>query len=152
MTGRSGPEPVSAELTELSLSIAGRGEVSAVALRPPGCRSLLVLGHGAGAGMHHAFMENLALALAEGIVREDDEAPARHVDGEGLEVGLRLRIGVPVSRNEEDRGRAAGDGRRDVEMRGDLHAGERLVDELLDPVAVALERAGAAHVPGPRLG
>jgi predicted alpha/beta-hydrolase family hydrolase len=52
------------DLTDLSLSVAGRGEVSALCQKPPGCRHFLVLGHGAGAGMHHAFMDNLAQALA----------------------------------------------------------------------------------------
>ena len=40
------------------------GEVSAVADRPDDARWLLVLAHGAGAGMAHPFMEALALALA----------------------------------------------------------------------------------------
>lgn len=56
---------MTAALTDLTLSVAGRGEVSAVALRPPDCRFFLVLGHGAGAGMHHPFMENLAHALSD---------------------------------------------------------------------------------------
>lgn len=53
------------EVTDLTLSVAGRGEVSAICLKPPGCRYFLVLGHGAGAGMHHPFMETLAQALAD---------------------------------------------------------------------------------------
>ena len=40
------------------------GEVEACLLRPPGAHSLLVCGHGAGAGMRHAFMESNAHALA----------------------------------------------------------------------------------------
>lgn len=44
------------------------GEVSALLLRSAGARWLLVLGHGAGAGMRHAFMEALAPRLcARGI-------------------------------------------------------------------------------------
>ena len=42
---------------------AGR-EVSALLLMPAAPRHLLVLAHGAGAGMNHAFMEKLAHALA----------------------------------------------------------------------------------------
>ena len=42
----------------------GTGEVSGLILRPPDARCLLVLAHGAGAGMRHAFMEALAEALA----------------------------------------------------------------------------------------
>jgi len=35
------------------------GDVSAELVRPEGTRWLLVLAHGAGAGMRHAFMENM---------------------------------------------------------------------------------------------
>ncbi len=40
------------------------GEVSAILSRPPNAESLLVLAHGAGAGMTHPFMESLATELA----------------------------------------------------------------------------------------
>ena len=40
------------------------GEVSAVLSRPTGADALLVLGHGAGAGMQHAFMVELAACLS----------------------------------------------------------------------------------------
>jgi uncharacterized protein len=40
------------------------GEVSAILLRPDDARWLLVLGHGAGAGMRHRFMEAISAALA----------------------------------------------------------------------------------------
>ncbi len=40
------------------------GEVSAILLKPPECRALLVLGHGAGASMRHRFMDGMAEALA----------------------------------------------------------------------------------------
>jgi predicted alpha/beta-hydrolase family hydrolase len=44
---------------------AGSGpEVSAVLLRPPQATALLVLGHGAGAGMHHRFMDAITHRLA----------------------------------------------------------------------------------------
>ena len=39
------------------------GKVSALLDRPRAARALLVMGHGAGAGMHHVFMEALAKAL-----------------------------------------------------------------------------------------
>ncbi len=53
--------------SELKLITDG-GEVSALSLVPPEPRWLLVLGHGAGAGMRHPFMEELAEILAaEGI-------------------------------------------------------------------------------------
>src|SRR2546422_1391479 len=40
------------------------GEVSALLLRPEEARWLLVLGHGAGAGMRHPFMEAISGQLA----------------------------------------------------------------------------------------
>jgi predicted alpha/beta-hydrolase family hydrolase len=40
------------------------GEVSALLLRPPHAKALLVLAHGAGAGMRHKFMEEVAQKLA----------------------------------------------------------------------------------------
>ena len=39
------------------LATQSSGQVSAVLLRPEDARSLYVFGHGAGAGMRHAFME-----------------------------------------------------------------------------------------------
>src|SRR3984957_11695321 len=43
-------------------------EVSALLLAPPKPKYLLVLGHGAGAGMNHPFMTNLSEALASASV------------------------------------------------------------------------------------
>lgn len=42
----------------------GRPEVSALLLRPPSAKVLYVLGHGAGAGMRHRFMQAMAEQLA----------------------------------------------------------------------------------------
>ena len=47
-----------------SFEVAGTS-VSALLLRPAGARALLVLGHGAGAGMRHVFMEEIAALLGE---------------------------------------------------------------------------------------
>lgn len=44
---------------------ASAGSVSAILLRPVSPSALLVLGHGAGAGMRHATMEAIAASLAE---------------------------------------------------------------------------------------
>jgi predicted alpha/beta-hydrolase family hydrolase len=44
--------------------VDGAREVSALLVMPAQARWLLVLGHGAGAGMHHPFMEELAEELA----------------------------------------------------------------------------------------
>lgn len=41
------------------------GEVSALLRQPSDARAFLVLAHGAGAGMRHAFLESIATALAE---------------------------------------------------------------------------------------
>jgi len=50
----------------LSIFISEKiGEVSALIIEPPVCRVMLVLAHGAGAGMTHRFMETFAIALAE---------------------------------------------------------------------------------------
>jgi predicted alpha/beta-hydrolase family hydrolase len=54
---------------EIRISVSERaGSVSGLIDRPRGARALLVLGHGAGADMHHRFMEAASDALvAEGI-------------------------------------------------------------------------------------
>lgn len=51
---------------ELLAIPVGPRSVSALLLRPPDARALLVLAHGAGAGMSHRFLEGLAAALAAG--------------------------------------------------------------------------------------
>lgn len=51
-------------LRELQITVTPRAVVSALYLRPGDAEWLLVLGHGAGAGMRHGFMEDLADALA----------------------------------------------------------------------------------------
>ncbi len=48
----------------LSFEVAGTS-VSALLARPVDATALLVLGHGAGAGMRHVFMEEMAALLAE---------------------------------------------------------------------------------------
>jgi predicted alpha/beta-hydrolase family hydrolase len=49
---------------QLRFAVEGGGEVSALLLQPAKARWLLVLAHGAGAGMSHPFMEKLANELA----------------------------------------------------------------------------------------
>jgi hypothetical protein len=46
-------------------AIENAGEVSAILLRPQNAESLLVLAHGAGAGMNHPFMAALVYKLAD---------------------------------------------------------------------------------------
>ena len=48
----------------LKLAVPDVGGVSALWLRPANARWLLVLAHGAGAGMNHPFLEKLAVELA----------------------------------------------------------------------------------------
>jgi predicted alpha/beta-hydrolase family hydrolase len=50
--------------TELRFAVCDVGEVSALVVQPPKARWLLVLAHGAGAGMNHPFLETLARELA----------------------------------------------------------------------------------------
>ena len=53
-----------AAVQHLRFGVEGGGEVSALLMRPAKARQLLVLAHGAGAGMSHPFMEMLAGELA----------------------------------------------------------------------------------------
>lgn len=53
-----------AAVEQLRIAVEGGGEVSALLCRPAKARRLLVLAHGAGAGMRHPFMEMLAAELA----------------------------------------------------------------------------------------
>jgi len=48
----------------IRFAVRDAGEVSAILLRPQNAESLLVLAHGAGAGMTHLFMDSLASELA----------------------------------------------------------------------------------------
>jgi predicted alpha/beta-hydrolase family hydrolase len=49
----------------LQFAVEGAGDVSAILMRPADARWLLVLAHGAGAGMTHPFLGKLAGELAE---------------------------------------------------------------------------------------
>jgi predicted alpha/beta-hydrolase family hydrolase len=48
----------------LTLGVEGSGTVSGLALGGDDCRAAYVFAHGAGAGMRHAFMAELATRLA----------------------------------------------------------------------------------------
>jgi predicted alpha/beta-hydrolase family hydrolase len=50
--------------TQLKVAVPNVGEVSALWLRPANARWLLMLAHGAGAGMRHPFLARLAAELA----------------------------------------------------------------------------------------
>jgi predicted alpha/beta-hydrolase family hydrolase len=65
MTGSgTPPERDRADAVALTLEVAGSGCVSALALGDDGCSAAYVFAHGAGAGMHHAFMADVARRLA----------------------------------------------------------------------------------------
>lgn len=51
-------------VAQLRIAVPGAGDVSGLMLEPADTVALLVLGHGAGAGMRHPFMEEVAAALA----------------------------------------------------------------------------------------
>jgi predicted alpha/beta-hydrolase family hydrolase len=53
------------ETRELKLDIEGVGTVSALLTKPANARACFVLAHGAGAGMRHSFMEQVAAGLAK---------------------------------------------------------------------------------------
>lgn len=57
----SEPDPPA---VSVRLEVPDVGSVSGLLLRPSNATSLLVFGHGAGAGMHHPFMEQMSAALA----------------------------------------------------------------------------------------
>ena len=57
---------MSGNIKELQFPVTERtGAVSALLMRPADARALLVLAHGAGAGMRHRFMEEVAVKLAD---------------------------------------------------------------------------------------
>lgn len=54
-----------AEPKKLIIRVENAGEISALLLQPPRSKSLLVLAHGAGAGINHPFLAALARDLGE---------------------------------------------------------------------------------------
>src|SRR5229473_3733461 len=50
---------------QLKLKVDGANNVSALLLRPLAARACFIFAHGAGAGMTHPFMEQVASGLAE---------------------------------------------------------------------------------------
>lgn len=56
---------MSPALTPLGIGLSAGASVSALLCAPPRASALFVFGHGAGAGMHHPFMADLAAALGE---------------------------------------------------------------------------------------
>src|SRR5262245_18794091 len=63
---RRAPMSPSRSAVEIRLQVSlGAGEVGALLLKPDDAEGMLVLGHGAGAGVRHPFMEALAQRLDE---------------------------------------------------------------------------------------
>lgn len=99
-------------LPEAPLTIATpAGEVSGLLLRPADARALLVLGHGAGAGMRHPFMASVSQRLAlhgiatlryqfpymeMGTGRPDSPAVATATVRAACAVGRREAAGLPL--------------------------------------------------------
>ena len=54
----------SSEPVPVEIDTTPAGGISGLLLQPPAANALLVLAHGAGAGMHHAFMGGISRALA----------------------------------------------------------------------------------------
>jgi len=72
-----------------------KGEVSALLMRPGNAGALLVLGHGAGTSMRHAFLEDLSAALAAvGIATFRYQFPYMERGGGGLDARPVLRATV----------------------------------------------------------
>jgi predicted alpha/beta-hydrolase family hydrolase len=95
----------------LAIPAGDAGELPGLLERPPDAHALLVLAHGAGAGMRHAFMEAAAQRLAErGVAtlryefpymaaggRRPDRPPvARAAVRAAVAAGLELARGLPV--------------------------------------------------------
>lgn len=97
-----------AKVTNLCFrATASSGEVSAILLRPENACWLLVLGHGAGAGMRHLFMEAIAQRLAGwGIATFRYQFPYMEQGRKGpnpLPILMRtVRSAVPVAREVAD--------------------------------------------------
>jgi predicted alpha/beta-hydrolase family hydrolase len=92
---------------ELRFGVPRGGDVSALWLRPDAARAALVLAHGAGAGMRHAFMESVAQRLAaRGIATLRFQFPymergTRRPDPPSLAVSA-VRAAVDVARKHAD--------------------------------------------------
>jgi len=96
---------------EMKITVPDAGEVSAITMLPPGAQWLYVLGHGAGAGMRHPFMERISEILADrGVatlryqfpyMEEGRRSPDRPPKAEAtvraaVEAAVGMNTGLPV--------------------------------------------------------
>src|SRR4029434_4289296 len=75
---------------------------------------------------------NAALALAERVEAEDHEATPGHINAESLEVRQRFAVGPPVSVIEKDGRRGRFEAIGNVEVGGNLDAGQSPKNHLCD--------------------
>jgi len=100
-----------ADREELSFDVAGAGKVSALLQRPQKARWLLLLAHGAGAGMRHPFMQSLATELASAQIgtlryqfpymeqrrgRPDSPAVATSTVAAAMQAASQAALGLPL--------------------------------------------------------
>ena len=88
------------------LATEEKGEVSALIARPDGAKALLVLGHGAGTNLRHAFMQDLSEALNDaGIATFRFNYPYSErgggMDGEKVRLAT-VRAAVATALNHAD--------------------------------------------------
>ena len=88
------------------LATEEKGEVSALIARPDGAKALLVLGHGAGTNLRHAFMQDLSDALNDaGIATFRFNYPYSErgggMDGEKVRLAT-VRAAVATALNHAD--------------------------------------------------
>ena len=97
---------------EIRLSVSEKaGKVSGLLLKPKGAKALLVLAHGAGAGMRHKFMEEICVKLSDRgiatlryqfpymekrIKRPDSEAVLTATVRSAVAEGQKFADGIPI--------------------------------------------------------
>lgn len=95
------------ELTKLSISVRG-GACSALLLRPPDARALLVFAHGQIMDIHHSFMASMSAALARhGIATLRFNFPYAEAKREGLDGRAVLTDAVMAAAREGEKRRGS---------------------------------------------
>ena len=102
---------MASHVTDLTVNLPHKGQVSALLDRPPDAWLLYVLAHGAGAGMRHGFLASIARALfgrgvatlryqfpymEAGARRPDSPAVAEGTVRAAVELAAELVSGLPV--------------------------------------------------------